>query len=906
MKSKAARANVVPVRQRTQFSCMASSMTMALKSLGIDCTEDEVAEVMGVKPMRGATWEDAIAAAQHYGCRATLVSPSTLSQIKEWTDQGDPVLIAWNPEGREWSHASVVFDVGEDQTVHVADPNIPDPEETVRVVDRKSFYSKWAEKWPRYLVRRPAMHITREITPDGRQVMASQQKYPAGFRYGDFEVVDFTPTHPKFPQGVYAVRQDGVKFPQLIAADAMDAEIAWVEKATRSHQRSQELAEQVRRKEEEERARREDTKGFADQFSPPRRAKILNALNRQRSISRKFVTLREWVPQKVKEGWHVAPHPKFTRIFEDPSGTNFYTQKDITGTAMDYAEYLTKNRSRWASQRQAEMADRFRAMNTLRQHVDSGMLARHILLRMTDAQVESFLAMLADQHSYPLVLSGHRLEMLEDALHYMDVDTVLDEMARELPDDLAEAVLTEVADKHGVTLGGGKVRVRNLSLDAFEHGLNQAIPKAARFEEGEEVSDEKMEDYLGKEDYEKWEKKNQEYGDKLKKKGYGDLPRIRRILGIASKKAKRKGSSEASSWFVMDERGTWERAVKELLEKTAPKATELGLSESAVDDQISDHLVLQAFETILRRRRASETSKISAEEFDRIVKARFGEGEDVSDAEMREYLGEEDYKKWKDKNQQYGDKFKDKAAVSYTRSQSDAAERVRAAEAAWEKWDLRALQQMGMLSPREVREAQKAMDTQGSMGWIGNALKDRIEALKDVAYKYAQASDPAAPRRRIRLTERKASRRVRLTEQYPNGIPGIHTATLKAERITADRLVEEFRDLEWEDAQKLAQAISKASKRNAWKVLQMADKMLDNFGVEALRNADDPDEEVALYVNTGDTYNPTLVYDVGEDEFFLTDWGTWVQNYERKGGRIRAASWDKEPSTVDEWLSWEA
>jgi hypothetical protein len=81
-------------------------------------------------------------------------------------------MIAWNPEGREWSHASVVFDVTNDH-VHIADPNIPDPTQTVRVVSKDEFYRKWFEKWPNYLVRRPAMAVEREITPDGRQVLAS-------------------------------------------------------------------------------------------------------------------------------------------------------------------------------------------------------------------------------------------------------------------------------------------------------------------------------------------------------------------------------------------------------------------------------------------------------------------------------------------------------------------------------------------------------------------------------------------------------------------------------------------------------------------------------------------------------------------------------------------------------------
>ena len=173
---RTAKANVTPVRQRTQYSCMAASMAMALRALGHECDEDEVNKVMGARPMKGAAWEEALACAQHYGCRATLTTPATVTQLKAWTDAGTPVMIAWNPEGRDWSHASVVFDVvegPEGRVVHVADPNMPNPEKTVREVPEDDFYGKWFEKWPNYLVRRPALAIEREITPQGRQVVAS-------------------------------------------------------------------------------------------------------------------------------------------------------------------------------------------------------------------------------------------------------------------------------------------------------------------------------------------------------------------------------------------------------------------------------------------------------------------------------------------------------------------------------------------------------------------------------------------------------------------------------------------------------------------------------------------------------------------------------------------------------------
>jgi hypothetical protein len=171
-----AKANLEPIRQRTQFSCVATSTTMALKAVGVKCNEDQVNDVIGAKPMQGARWEEVLACAQYFGCRATLTSPATLTQVKAWTDAGKPVLIAWNPEGRDWSHASVIFDVtGEKGSyiVHVADPNIPNPDKTTREVEEDDFYAKWYEKWPNYLVRRPALMIQREVDENGRQLMAS-------------------------------------------------------------------------------------------------------------------------------------------------------------------------------------------------------------------------------------------------------------------------------------------------------------------------------------------------------------------------------------------------------------------------------------------------------------------------------------------------------------------------------------------------------------------------------------------------------------------------------------------------------------------------------------------------------------------------------------------------------------
>lgn len=177
---KAARAEVAQIRQTTQYTCCAASIASALHALGKAVSEDDVNRVLNAAPMAGATWEAMLATVQYFGCRGTLVVPSTPRMLKAWTDRGIPVVIAWNPEGRPWSHASTVFDVTEGAdgklTVHVMDSNIPNPSETTRVMDEDSFCQKWGEKVSESLiVRRPAMAVEREVSVEGRQVVASTQ-----------------------------------------------------------------------------------------------------------------------------------------------------------------------------------------------------------------------------------------------------------------------------------------------------------------------------------------------------------------------------------------------------------------------------------------------------------------------------------------------------------------------------------------------------------------------------------------------------------------------------------------------------------------------------------------------------------------------------------------------------------
>lgn len=168
---------IKPIRQRTQFSCVAASATMCLECFGYTINESQTDRFfIKAKPFFGASWDEIMACMQYFGLRTTLVVPSTVLQLKSWIEQGSPVIISWNPEGKEWSHSSVVFDVVEGKDgrlkVFVADPNIANPSQTVRVLDEDDFYSKWFSKGSNGVVmRRPAMRVEREIDLGGKQTM---------------------------------------------------------------------------------------------------------------------------------------------------------------------------------------------------------------------------------------------------------------------------------------------------------------------------------------------------------------------------------------------------------------------------------------------------------------------------------------------------------------------------------------------------------------------------------------------------------------------------------------------------------------------------------------------------------------------------------------------------------------
>jgi hypothetical protein len=69
-------------------------------------------------------------------------------------------------------------------------------------------------------------------------------------------------------------------------------------------------------------------------------------------------------------------------------------------------------------------------------------------------------------------------------------------------------------------------------------------------------------------------------------------------------------------------------------------------------------------------------------------------------------------------------------------------------------------------------------------------------------------------------------------------------------------------------------------RRSVEQAMDRIDEILHGYGVESIRgNTWDGfwTDCIALYVNMGDTYTPTVLYDVNKDVFVVTDWGTWVE-----------------------------
>jgi hypothetical protein len=123
---------------------------------------------------------------------------------------------------------------------------------------------------------------------------------------------------------------------------------------------------------------------------------------------------------------------------------------------------------------------------------------------------------------------------------------------------------------------------------------------------------------------------------------------------------------------------------------------------------------------------------------------------------------------------------------------------------------------------------------------------------------------------------------------------------LRIPRPTA-KLVRKLADMGWRMAtQKQIYSFLEKNCPRAWKhldtcyhapktselVMMGLDELIDGFGVDLLTEEGEPSPlpseipKLAEYINTGDTYNPTIIYYKGK--FSLGTMGDWVEAMERE------------------------
>ena len=74
--------------------------------------------------------------------------------------------------------------------------------------------------------------------------------------------------------------------------------------------------------------------------------------------------------------------------------------------------------------------------------------------------------------------------------------------------------------------------------------------------------------------------------------------------------------------------------------------------------------------------------------------------------------------------------------------------------------------------------------------------------------------------------------------------------------------------------------------RNVEVVMELFHRVLDGYGVESIRDSDYWDSYYAdnriMYVNMGDTYHTTILFDTKHNRYYVGSWGDYIEERERR------------------------
>ena len=160
------------------------------------------------------------------------------------------------------------------------------------------------------------------------------------------------------------------------------------------------------------------------------------------------------------------------------------------------------------------------------------------------------------------------------------------------------------------------------------------------------------------------------------------------------------------------------------------------------------------------------------------------------------------------------------------------------------------------------------------VGEHGYEVEDRVKNPDDPVIAELSADERAALRARLKR------------EGYVSPVPPFRDTGDFGETVTVKTLIEAFPKLEYEDARRLLDLVDKVnSDRDVEHVMEIANEMLDGHGVEALNDERAHrdsfwQDAIASYVNLGDPYVTTILYDTENSTFLIGNWGDFLEKWE--------------------------
>jgi hypothetical protein len=126
--------------------------------------------------------------------------------------------------------------------------------------------------------------------------------------------------------------------------------------------------------------------------------------------------------------------------------------------------------------------------------------------------------------------------------------------------------------------------------------------------------------------------------------------------------------------------------------------------------------------------------------------------------------------------------------------------------------------------------------------------------------------------------------------------------------ISKKQIKSNFRDVNDADAHLLSLMIQEAEKQSndpeRQEIIEYANRVVHGHGVEEIRGTKSTSkfwtDAVAVYVNTGDTYTPTILYDTIKRKFYLTDYGSFVEKHDKNYGIAAFDGRGANPSTAED------